>query len=218
MIYVVDRRNRDAYGPQLEEMFRIRHRIYVDGRKWTALARADGREIDAYDGGNAVYLLGLDDAGRVTGGLRLVPTTGPHLMRDVFAHAVIWGPLPGNPRVYEFTRYFLTEEPDAKANRRRESGKLLSAMFEYGLAARLTQFSLVCDTFFMPTMLELGWKVRPLGIPVTYDEGTCIAVTFEITEAVLLSTRAARGVAGPCLTFSPAPPPEAIGDATRIAP
>ena len=31
-----------------------------------------------------MYLLGLE-AGHVVGGLRLVPTTGPHLINDVFA-------------------------------------------------------------------------------------------------------------------------------------
>lgn len=217
MHYVIDRRNRAAYTAQIEEMYRLRHRIYVKGRGWSALAKPDGREIDQFDTDDAVYLLGLDEDGRVQSGVRLVPTTGPHLMRDVFPHALSWGRVPNDERIYEFTRYFLTQESGDREERRRAAGENLCALFEFGLARGLTHISLVCDTFFMPSMLECGFKVHPLGLPTPYDEGTCIAVIFEVSEDVLRSTRCARGVRGPVLTFSPLPPPNARAFDAAIA-
>ena len=180
MIYLIDRRNRAAFSHQLDEMFRIRHDIYVRRRGWKALARPDGREIDQFDTDDAVYLLGLDEAGHVTSGLRLVPTTKPHLIRDVFPHAVTWGRIPSDEHIYEFTRYFIVGGKIGMRGKRRAAGELLCAMFEYGIAAGLTHISLLCDTFFLPHMLECNWKVHPLGLPTPYDEGTCIAVLFEV--------------------------------------
>lgn len=209
MQYVIDRRNRSAFAVQLEEMYRIRHRIYVEGRGWRALARPDRREIDEFDTEDAIYLLGLDSNGRVQSGLRLLPTTGPHLMRDIFPHALTWGRVPNDNRIYEITRYFLTDEPADRGERRRTAGEILCAMFEFGLARGLTHISLVCDTFFMPTMLECGFKVHPLGLPTPYAEGTCIAVLFEVSHDVLANTRRVRGISGSVLTFSPFPPPNA---------
>ncbi len=49
---------------QLEEMHRIRHRIYVEGRGWKALRKSDGREVDEFDTDDAVYLLGLSRTDR----------------------------------------------------------------------------------------------------------------------------------------------------------
>ena len=207
MLYVVDRRNCAAYAAQLEEMYRIRYRIYVEGRGRRALARPDGREIDQFDTDEAVYLLGLDAAGHVTSVVRLVPTTGPTLLRDVFSHAVTCGRIPRDECIYEMTRYFLSNEPQERVERWLVAGEVLCAMFEYALAAGLKQLSLVCDAFFMPALLESGWKVHPLGLPTPYDERTCITVLFDVSEAALAGTRATRGVSSPALTFSPCPPP-----------
>jgi acyl-homoserine lactone synthase len=218
MIYLVDRRNRAAFAQQLDEMHRLRHQIYVDRRGWKALARPDQREIDQFDTEDAVYLLGLDELGHVTSGLRLVPTTGPHLIRDVFPHAATWGRIPSDEHIYEFTRYFIVSGKNGMRAKRRVAGELLCAMFEYGLATGLTHYSLLCDTFFLPHMLECKWKVHPLGLPTPYDEGTCIAVLFEISEAALEGTREARGVeTSRQLLFSDGPPPYSIPDLRRVA-
>lgn len=210
VIYVVDRSNRKQFASQLEQMYRIRHRIYVEGRGWRALQRDDGREIDEFDTAHAVYLLGLDENGDVTAGTRLIPTTRPHLMRDVFAHAVTLGDIPDSESVYEWTRYFLTHEPTDRAARRRQAGELLCAMFEFGLAQGLTHFSLVCDTFFLPMFYEARWNITLLGSPTAYDEGTCIALLFEASREALLSTREVRGVTGPVLTKTSRPPRERV--------
>lgn len=211
MIHLIDRRNRAAFSQQLDEMYRIRHDIYVRRRGWKALDREDGREIDQFDTDDAVYLLGLDQAGQVTSGLRLVPTTCPHLIRDVFPHAVTWGRIPNNEQVYEFTRYFIVGGRTGMSGKRRAAGELLCAMFEYGLSIGLTHISLLCDTFFLPHMLECRWNVHPLGLPTPYEEGTCIAVLFEVSEQAIAGTREARGV-GPerQLIFTETPPPYAI--------
>lgn len=206
MLYVIDKSNRTAFADQVEQMFRIRHDIYVKQRDWTALDRPDGREIDQFDTEAAVYLLGIDATGGVYSGVRLSPTMGPHLIGDMFSHVVTLGDVPRSDAIFEMTRYFVAGHGLTREERRRKGGEVLCAMFEYGLARGLTQFSLLCDTFFMPSMLELKWKVRPLGVPTPYREGSCIAVLFDITHDALERTRAVRDVKGPVLSFSPTPP------------
>lgn len=206
MIFVVDRRNREAFSDQLEAMFRLRHRIYVKQRGWKALARSDGREIDQFDTEDAVYLLGLDDDGQITAGMRLIPTLKPHLMRDVFSHLVIWGRVPSDPKIYEATRCFVVETKPGERSKH-AAGEIFCAAFEYGLSNGLSHISLVCDAFFISMMLENGWGIRPLGLPVPYDEGTCIAVLIEVSARSVFSTRAQRRMVPNPLVFSPTPPP-----------
>jgi hypothetical protein len=43
MITVIDCDNKHLYREQLEEHYRIRHKIYVEDRRWMALERPDGR-------------------------------------------------------------------------------------------------------------------------------------------------------------------------------
>lgn len=212
MIFTIDRGNRSAYRAQLEEMFRIRHDIYVGRRGWKALERPDGRDIDQFDTEDTVYLLGLDDVGKVCSGLRLNPTTRPHLIDTLFPHAVTARDIPVSEDIYEFTRYFVVPERVDRMHRRQAAGELLVAMFEYGLAIGLCQISLLCDSFFLNTALEMRWQVEPLGLPTKYDEGTCIAILFEVSHEVADSTREVRGVHGPVLRYEPQPPPYAAND------
>jgi acyl-homoserine lactone synthase len=126
--------------------------------------------------------------------------------------------LLGLDELGHFTRYFIVGGKSGMRSKRRAAGELLCAMFEYGLATGLTHYSLLCDSFFLPHMLECKWKVHPLGLPTPYDEGTCIAVLFEVSEAALEGTREARGVeTSRQLVFSEGPPPYSIPDLRRVA-
>lgn len=215
MIYVIDKSNRHAYERQLEDMFRIRHDIYVTRRGWRALAKPDGRDIDQFDTDETVYLLGINDAGEVTAGLRLNPTVGPHLIKEIFPHAVTKREIPISPDIYEFTRWFVVKERVDPADNKHLAGELLAAMFEYGLQNGLTHFTLLCDSFFLRTMRELHWDVATMGEPTPYDEGKCIAVIFPASQENLDNTRAARGITESVLRRLPRPIPAPSNDNTK---
>lgn len=205
MIYIIDRRNRGGFVSQLEQMFRLRHDIYVKRRGWKALERPDGRDIDQFDADDTVYLLAIDDTGSVCGGLRLNPTTGPHLIRDIFPQTVS-GEIPTGEHIYEFTRWFVVKERVSAEENRRVAGELLVAMLEYGKSIGLTHISLCCDAFFWKTMQETRWDVRRLGPIIRYPEGKCISVLFEVSDRMISNTRDVRGVSVPVWCYAPSAP------------
>lgn len=205
MIYIVDRHNKEVFSAQLEQMFRLRHDIYVKRRGWSALERADGRDIDQFDTDATVYLLAIDEMGNVCGGLRLNPTTGPHLIRDIFPHTVS-GEIPTGEQIYEFTRWFVVKERVSPEENRRVAGELLVAMLEYGKSIGLTHISLCCDSFFWKTMQETRWDVRRLGPVTRYPEGKCISVLFEVSDRMICNTREVREVSGPVWRHAPSAP------------
>jgi acyl-homoserine lactone synthase len=205
MIYVIDRHNRAGFYSQIEEMFRIRHDIYVGRRGWKALEKPDGRDVDQFDTDRTVYLLGLDDLGKVIAGLRLNPTTGPHLIRDVFPHTVTEGPIPAGEHIYEFTRWFVVKERVTPEQNRRIAGELLVAMLEFGKKTGLTHISLCCDSFFWKTMQETRWDVRRLGPITRYPEGKCMAVLFDVSDRMIANTREVRGVTDDVLIRASSP-------------
>lgn len=183
-----DNMHQPRYAAMLEQTYRIRHDTYVDGRGWKALARPDGREIDQFDNEDANYLIWAD-GDEVIAGARFVPTHLPHLMSDVFPHIVTLGEIPKTPSVWELTRMFTTRGGNSKANRGLVTGDVWAGMFEMGLHFELEAISIVCDTFFVPRFLESGFKVRPLGLPTAYDEGTCVAVMLPVTYEQLTIAR-----------------------------
>ena len=82
MIHIVTPENQHLFHDEMEQAYRLRHKVFVEEAKWIDLAKPDGREIDQFDNQHAVHMLYVDD-GKVLGYQRMLPTTRPHLLSDV---------------------------------------------------------------------------------------------------------------------------------------
>src|SRR5436305_7495939 len=103
MIQLVTTSDRPRFDRELKEMFRERKRVFVDRLGWEVPVVAGEFEIDQFDTDDAVYFLALDANGTQLGSCRLLPTTRPHLMSEVFPHLCERG-VPTGPDVWEITR------------------------------------------------------------------------------------------------------------------
>lgn len=193
-VHVVTGTNRHLYERELDEHHQIRHRVYIEELRWRGLTpRADKREYDQFDLPETVYLLALEH-GRVVGGLRLVPTTGPHLIGDVFSRFASERGVPRRPDVAEWTRIFVVPERREEHGGSKIGSTVIASMIDYGLAEGLSGISVVMNTFWLPKFLKYGWRVRPLGLPDVHDDEWLIAVLIDVTPEALAGIRAACGL------------------------
>ena len=182
-----------------EQMYRQRYDIYVKRRRWEGLGLDGQFEIDQYDTDDAVYLLALDETDGVRAGLRLLPTNGPHIFGDLFPHLASGDNPPRGDEIMELTRFYVAPFGSNKHQRWWFVGIISIGMFEYCLRNGIKQISSVIDTFLLPQMLELGWKVRPLGLPEDYGQGMAVGVLIDVDEQAIENTRRIRGVEGTVL-------------------
>lgn len=203
MLHVVTAENRDRYAPQVEESFKIRHRIYVGERGWTDLARPDLREVDQFDNENAIYLLVLDEwDGRVVGGSRVSPTMKPHLLADVFPQLASAQPVPRAPDIFEWTRFYVVperREPHAVSD---VACTIMCGVQEWCLGNGISHLSIVTEPFWIPRFLRLGWNPKPLGLPILWQGMDVVGITVEISEGALVKTRKLRGITSSVLAQS----------------
>lgn len=198
-LHVITHANRHLYEKALDDYFRIRHQIYVEERRWTELARPDGREIDQFDTPATIYLMAMDGA-RVVGSHRLVPTSEPNLMSDLFPQLALRGPVR-RPDVYELSRVFVTREYRGERAQPRIESIIMAGTMEFALIEGLSQFTIVMETWWLPRFQEMGWNPRPLGVPVDINGMSCIGVTIDVTEEVWQETCLKRGVDRPVLVW-----------------
>jgi acyl-homoserine lactone synthase len=188
-VHVITDANRHLYERELDEHHRIRHRIYIEELRWRGLtARADKREFDQFDTPETAYLLAIED-GRVVGGLRLRPTTEPHLMSDVYPDLAAIRGVPRQGDVAEWTRIFVVNERREEHKASKVGSTVIASMIDYGLQEGLTGISVVMNTFWLPRFHGYGWRVRPLGLPDVRDDEWLIAVLIEVTPAALAGIR-----------------------------
>jgi len=198
-IHVVSKDNRQLYKSYFDPYFRLRHDIYVKQRKWMALDRPDGREIDQFDTDEAVYLFCID-GGRLIGGMRAVPTVMPNLMSEIFPYLNIREPIQ-RPDVYELSRIFVIPERRGEHAGPRIDMLLLTAIMEYGVSVGLTGFSIVLESWWLPRFERCGWKAHPLGLPQMIDGMSVLAVLVDCDEATWTSLCGQIGLRKPTLTW-----------------
>lgn len=191
-VHVVSAANAAAYGDELEAYHRWRHLIYVEERGWEALRRPDGQERDQFDTDTAVHLIAMDH-GKVVGGSRLIPTSEPTILSEIFAHLVERGSVPHDAKVIDWTRMFVVPARREGNRPRSVAGAIFCGVMEYCLAVGARQVGGVMETFWLPRWQEFGWKVRPLGLPQLVDGAWTIAAFMDVSEQALAGVRAATG-------------------------
>jgi acyl-homoserine lactone synthase len=202
-VHVIRRDNRHLYSDILEDYFRLRHQIYVVERKWSVLDRPDKREIDQFDTDETVYLLGLEGRA-IIAGMRLVPTTGPTLLSELFPKLALDGPVR-RPDVYELSRIFVVRNRRGEHAGPRAKAVIQAAAMEYGLSVGLSAFTIVLESWWLPRLLDQGWVARPLGLPIDIDQMSTIAVTVDVNEQAWTEICLRRSVPGAMLVWQGLP-------------
>ena len=184
MVHVIGAQNAHLYQSEMEDAFRLRHRIFVDERKWLALKKPDKREIDQFDTAGAIHFAVLRKE-KVAGYCRLLPTIRPHLLDSVYPWLCTREALPTGPHVFEWTRYCVAPEWRYGAAVSDVGTELIVGVFEYCLDNGISTLSLQADPMWLTRFHELGCPVHPLGFPAEIDGETVVAFTMTVSETSL---------------------------------
>lgn len=97
MLKIIPGHQAAEYPDLTDQIFRLRARVF-DGRLGWSVQVKDGWERDRFDDCDPLYAVSVDDQDRVLGTFRLLQTTGPTMLREVFQACLaeeldIWSPL-----------------------------------------------------------------------------------------------------------------------------
>ena len=88
----------------LESVERYRYKVFVEMLGWE-LDTPPGLERDQFDHAGTLYLAARDAGQQVVGTARLLPTTSPYLLGDVFPQLMGGAEPPKDPLVWELSRF-----------------------------------------------------------------------------------------------------------------
>lgn len=197
MVLIVTAADRPRHAALLAKMHRQRKRVFVDRLRWELPVAEGELEIDQFDGESAVYLLALDDAGALSGSLRLLPTLGPHLLGDLFPY-LCEGAVPRGEAVWEVSRF--CTDPDLKDPRLARK-QLLVALVEYALLHSVSRFTCVTHLVGLQQLIGIGWDAKPLGRPQPDGSTSIGALAIDITPETLKLLRTQAGFTAPVLRW-----------------
>jgi acyl-homoserine lactone synthase len=175
---------------ELEQAWRLRHRVFVEEKGWSDLARADGREIDQFDHDEAVHLCVMRGE-RVVAYARLLPTTRAHLLSDVLPELCRFRDVPRGADTMEWTRHCV--DPDHRGSTfamGEAERELVLGIVEWVAGNGIDHLTAEGHPVWVSRLLRLGFGVEPLCLPTPIAGEMAMGLFITVSETTVAKTRA----------------------------
>ena len=194
----------DYYGDfvgEIAEMHRLRYRVFKDRLDWDVEVSGEF-EIDEFDALHPAYLIQRASDGRVQGCVRLLPSTGPTMLREAFPILLDGASAPASLTIWESSRFALDpghDTPKAIHGLATATYELFAGMIEFGLSRQLTEIVTVTDARMERILRRAGWPLRRLGKPSGLGNTVAVAGYLDVSIESLARVRTTGGLRGPVL-------------------
>lgn len=189
------------FASELREMHGLRYRVFKKRLDWEVQTEGE-METDPFDSLNPVYLLLKGSDWRTCGCVRLLPTTGPTMLRDTFPTLLDEMVVPASADVWESSRFALDlppTAPKAAGGLAQATYELFAGIIEFGLANNLSGIVTVTDTRIERILRLATWPLSRIGQPKQVGNTEAVAGFLEISYASLLRIRWRGRLNGPVL-------------------
>lgn len=193
MIDAISLENAHVLGDALAQAFRLRHRIFVERQKYEVPNRR-GMEWDQFDTPAAVYLLWRDEQHSVRAVARLIPTSLPYMIQQLWPDLVASGEMPSGDDIWEVTRLGIDRDMP-REQRARAFGELFCGLAEYGLCAGIRSYLFVTPEMVIENAIgRAGVPWERLGDTRRLGRLPVVAARSAATHEALYRLRCYHGV------------------------
>jgi acyl homoserine lactone synthase len=202
MIRLFSGTTRHLHLGAMDEMFRLRKRVFHDLLKWEVRVD-DTWEVDQYDLSNPTYVLSYSDqTGKLRGALRLLPTLGPNMLDDTFPILLGRHPRIRDAAIWESSRFCI--DPEISQDRASNqvtiaAAELMCGVGELGLASGLSHIVTVTDPLLERMFRRMGCPGERIGEPQRIGNAEAVAVSWEIGRDLLSRMKAIAEIDGAVL-------------------
>lgn len=166
----------------LMNMYRLRHAVFHDRLGWDVKSD-NGMEYDEYDQAKPIYVLAKGENKEVEGCWRLLPTTGPYMLKDVFPQLLSGQPAPRDPTVWEISRV-------AVVTKERETGfgfssipiRMIQASIRFAQYSGIARYVVVTSLSVERMLRKTGLNMNRFGPPVRIGKVLTVANYIEMDD------------------------------------
>lgn len=180
-------------GSLLDAVFRLRHTVFGERCQWDVQS-LHGREIDQFDTAEAIYGVSVGRGGVLNGTYRLLPTTGPYMLRDIFPELLHGQPAPEDPGILESSRFAVLPPAEfpTRAGILFVSADLLASQLRTCLEMGVHTVVSVTDVRFEKVLRQCGLGCERYGEPIRIGKSLAVAGWMRPTEEELRRVEARR--------------------------
>jgi acyl homoserine lactone synthase len=185
MITVLSKDNASHHVSHVVEMHRLRKEVFHDRLGWSVAVSGD-LEVDEYDALGPVCILSQNPKGEVLGTVRLLPTTGPYMLRNTFAPLLDGREAPASELIWEASRFAVARGcAKGDAGLSGATYELLIGVLQFGLANDIEAILCVVDLRMERVLRRAGWPMQRLGSERRIGSTTALAGQLDVSTHLL---------------------------------
>ncbi len=168
---------------KLDGMFRLRHEVFKERLDWEVGSQA-GRERDMFDDLDPVYIV-CEAQGEVLGSWRLLPTTRPYMLKDVFPELLYGMPAPEAEDVWEISRFAVSKKVasnESLGTINTVTNLLLEQLFAFAARRKISRIVAVADVRFERILKRAGLLTQRFGPPLQIGVTRAISGYADVSD------------------------------------
>lgn len=172
----------------LARMHKLRAQVFKDRKRWDVSIIAD-MEIDGYDALNPYYLI-LEDkvaAQQQFGCWRILPTTGPYMLKDTFPELLHGAEPPRSSRIWELSRFAILARNKQSHGLSSDSVLAIKAVIEFTLEQGVEQFVTVTPLGVEKLLRKIGMDISRFGPAIRIGVENAIALRIKLNQTTCKS-------------------------------
>ncbi len=179
--------NSASLNPQLmANAARYRHKVFIEKLGWE-LPCDNLTENDQFDRSDTIYVIAKNEHNEIGGLARLLPTTRPYLLSDVFPQLLNGMPPPTSKKIWELSRFaavdFSQKEKAPKGQLSSNTAiELLNASIQCASTFGAIRLITVSPVGIERLLRKLGIHVRRAGPPIISNSQSVCAYWIDLKE------------------------------------
>jgi acyl homoserine lactone synthase len=181
MLKLIEGSYASFFPREMDAMFRSRAETFHERLGWEVEVK-NGYERDRFDDLNPLYLVSVDpDTEAYQGSVRLLPTSGPNMLRDVFPQ-LMGDEVIESATIWEASRICAAKtDGDAAKVPHATFIELIVGMGEVARLAGLTQVVTVVDARILRLLRALDCPHEVVGVPQRIGGVMSYAILFDVS-------------------------------------
>jgi acyl homoserine lactone synthase len=169
-------------------MHRLRAQVFKDRKRWDVTIIAD-MEIDGYDALNPYYLVLEEKAAsqKQFGCWRILPTTGPYMLKDTFPELLHGAEPPRSSRVWELSRFAILPRNKQSHSLSTDSVLAIKAVIEFALGQGVEEFVTVTTPGVEKLLRRKGLDIIRFGPALRIGVENALALRIRLNQTTCKS-------------------------------
>ncbi|QGZ40724.1 acyl homoserine lactone synthase [Pseudoduganella flava] len=159
----------------------LRAKVFRDRMGWDVPVLA-GMEIDGYDALEPHYMVIRDEASKVCGCWRMMPTDGPYMLKDTFPELLHGAAAPQDKRIWELSRFAIETEGDSQYGFAERALIAMRAIVQFADEHDIAKYVTVTTTAVERLLRHAGVETTRMGPPLRIGVERAIALEIHLGE------------------------------------